>query len=94
MKGGNGAAGAMNAPAVVHDAISCGGQPLDAGTKDFMESRFGCDFGNVQIHNDSLAHQSSADINALAYTCGNHVVFGTGQYQPNTNSGKNCWHMN
>ncbi len=57
-------------------------------TRNFMESRFGYDFGSVQIHNDAMAHRSSADINALAYTHGNHVVFGNGHYQPNTDSGK------
>jgi hypothetical protein len=53
-----------------------------------MESRLGYDFRDVWIHNDSLAHKSSSEINALAYTYGNHVVFGAGQYQPNSNSGK------
>ena len=76
------------APPSVNKVISAGGESLDAGTKGFMESRFGHDFGNVQVHNDSKAHQSSAEINALAYTHGNHVVFGEGQFQPNSNSGK------
>jgi hypothetical protein len=76
------------APSTVHNVINSGGQKMDEGTRGFMESRFGYDFGNVQIHNDSLAHQSSSQINALAYTQGNHVVFGSGQYQPETNSGK------
>ena len=88
MKREAGASGGMTAPPVVHDVINSGGRPLDLNTRNFMESRFGHDFGNVQIHNDSLAHKSSADINALAYTYGNHVVFGVGQYQPNTHSGK------
>ncbi len=78
----------MTAPSIVHDVISSRGQPLDKSTRNFMESRFGYEFGDVQIHNDALAHRSSADINALAYTHGNHVVFGNGHYQPHTNSGK------
>src|SRR5665213_3706318 len=53
-----------------------------------MESGFGYDFSNVQVHNDSLAHLSSAEINALAYTHGNHIIFGKGQYQPQTSPGK------
>lgn len=88
MKGEGNASGGMIAPPVVHDVINSPGQKLDAGTRDFMESRFGYDFGNVQIHNNSLAHRSSKNINALAYTHGTHVVFGDGHYQPNTNSGK------
>jgi outer membrane protein OmpA-like peptidoglycan-associated protein len=88
MKGEAGTGGGMSAPSIVHNAINSGGQSLDRSTKNFMESRFGYDFGTVQIHNDSLAHQSSKEINALAYTHGYHVVFGSGQYQPNTDSGR------
>jgi len=88
MKGEGAAVGGMTAPSVVHDAIHSGGQPLDTGTKDFMESRFGYDFSHVQIHNDAIAQQSSASINALAYTHGNHVVFAAGQYQPGSDRGK------
>ncbi|MDB5137185.1 MAG: outer membrane protein/peptidoglycan-associated protein, partial [Mucilaginibacter sp.] len=84
----SGDAGGMTAPSAVHHVINSGGQPLDAGTRAFMESRFNYDFGSVHIHNDPAAHQSSAEINALAYTHGNHVAFGEGQYQPNTNTGK------
>jgi hypothetical protein len=88
MKGESNSGGGMIAPAVVSNVVNSPGQSLDAGTRGFMESRFGYDFGNVKVHNDSLAHQSSSEINALAYTHGNHVVFGEGQYQPNSNSGK------
>lgn len=87
MKSEGSPSGGMGVPLIVHDVIKSSGQPLDAGTRGFMESRFGYDFGNVQVHNDSLAHQSSADINALAYNNGNHVVFGAGQYQPDSNPG-------
>lgn|GEM_PF-3383535 len=75
-------------PSSVHCAVNSGGQSMDAGTRNFMESGFGYDFGNVQIHNDSQAQQSAASINALAYTHHNHIVFGKGQYQPHTHSGK------
>jgi hypothetical protein len=76
------------APTSVNDVVNSNGRSLDAGTRNFMESRFGEDFGDVQIHNDSSASQSSKDINALAYTHGNHIVFGSGQYQPGIDSGK------
>ncbi len=76
------------ATSAVYQALQTKGQSLDSGTKSFMESRFGYDFKDVQIHNDSLAHQSSAEINALAYTQGKHVVFGANQYQPHTDGGK------
>jgi hypothetical protein len=88
MSGNANASGGVTAPQTVNDVVSSPGQSLDSSTKSFMESRMGYDFGNVQVHNDSSAHQSSADINALAYTHGNHIVFGEGQYQPGTDSGK------
>jgi hypothetical protein len=72
----------------VERSLQTFGQPMSGDVLSFMEERFGCDFSGVQIHNDSLAHQSSADINAKAYTHQNHIVFGAGEYQPDTNSGK------
>jgi hypothetical protein len=53
-----------------------------------MEQRIGFDFSNVRIHDNSLAHQSAKDINALAYTHKNNIVFGAGQYKPQTEPGK------
>src|SRR5215831_10462664 len=57
----------MTHPSIVDEAISSRGQPLDVETKNFMESRFGHDFSDVRIHNDSRSHRSSSAINALAY---------------------------
>jgi len=74
--------------AAVEQALSSSGQSLDTHTRSFMEQRFGQDFSQVQIHNDGVAHQSSADIEAKAYTHGNHIVFGAGHYQPDTEAGK------
>jgi len=88
MKGEFSSGAGKAAPPVVSEVISSPGQSLDAGTKQFMESRFGYDFTDVQIHNNSMAHQSSSDIHALAYTHGRHIVFGAGQYRPTTEPGK------
>jgi|GEM_PF-6932143 len=72
----------------VHTVLDSPGHSLDKSTRSFMESRFGYDFGDVRIHNDVLANESSKDIHALAYTHGKHVVFAAGQYQPDTPQGK------
>jgi hypothetical protein len=88
MKGGSGAVGGGTAPSIVQDVINSPGHPLDVYTRSFMESRFGQDFGNVQVHNDDRANRSSMDINAAAYTYKNHLVFAPGKYQPNTNPGQ------
>ena len=76
------------APPVVHDVLQSPGQPLDAGTRAFMESRFGHDFGHVRIHADARAAESAHAVNAAAYTVGRDVVFGAGRYAPNSREGQ------
>lgn len=80
--------GGQTAPSSVHSTISQSGQSLDNSTQQFMESRFNIDFSGVRIHTDSQANQSAADVNAAAYTVGNHIVFGGGHYQPQSSEGK------
>jgi hypothetical protein len=65
-----------------------GGKALSNEERTFFESGMGYDFSNVRIHNDSNANQSAKSINALAYTHGNNIVFGSDQYKPNSSEGK------
>ena len=60
---------------------------LDTNTREFMDARFGYDFGNVREHNDDTVRISAQSVNALAYTLGNEIVFGEGQFQPHTVQG-------
>ncbi|MDB5128643.1 DUF4157 domain-containing protein [Mucilaginibacter sp.] len=60
---------------LVNEVLQSGGRPLKNDTKGFMESRFGYDFSNVRIHDDSKAAQSAESINAKAYTHGSNIVF-------------------
>lgn len=81
------AAPAMAPPSVGH--VPAGrGHALDPGTRAFMETRFGHDFGGVQLHTDTRAADSAAAVGAYAYTVGNHIVFGAGRYAPSTESGR------
>jgi hypothetical protein len=83
------AAAPSSATADAIDAVvSSPGQPLDGGTRGFMEPRFGHDFGRVRIHTDTEAAGSARALHADAYTAGNHVVFGAGQYAPDTAEGR------
>lgn len=75
-------------PGIVREALQSPGQPLAAGTRDFMESRFGYGFGHVRVHTGAPAEKSAKAINASAYTMGRDVVFGKGQYAPSTTSGR------
>lgn len=76
------------APPIVHDVLSSPGAPLDPATRAFMEPRFGHDFSQIRVHNDSKAAESARAVNSLAYTMGRDVVFDTGQYAPHTNAGR------
>lgn len=82
------AASSQAVPPIVHDVLGSSGQPLDAGTRAFMEPRFGHDFSRVRVHTDAKAAASARAVNALAYTVGRDVVFGQGQYAPGTSIGK------
>ena len=75
-------------PPIVHDVLRSPGQSLDAGTRAFMEPRFGYDFSGVRVHTDARAAESAKSVNALAYTVGRDVVFGAGQYAPGTSEGR------
>jgi hypothetical protein len=73
---------------MVHDVLRSSSQPLDVSTRSFMEPRLGHDFSRVRIHTDAKAAESARALNALAYTVGRDVVFGAGQYAPNTPHGQ------
>jgi len=64
------------------------GQALPETERNFFESRFGADFSQVRIHNDSQAGQTSRDLQARAFTVGSDIAFGAGEYQPGTNEGR------
>lgn len=53
-----------------------------------MESRFNYNFGHVRIHADEVAAEAAHAVNARAFTLGNHVVFGRGQYAPDSEDGR------
>jgi hypothetical protein len=46
------------------------------------------DFSSVRIHTDANAAKSAEAVAAHAFTAGNHIVFGTGQFAPGTNTGR------
>ncbi len=60
------------------------GRPLSGEVQSRMGSAFGQDFSNVRLHTDTKAERISADLNARAFTVGDHIAFGSGEYQPGT----------
>lgn len=64
------------------------GQPLDATTRQFFETRMGHDFSGTRIYTNDAASSAAASINARAFTHGNDVVFGRSHYQPTNPTGQ------
>ncbi|MDJ0574107.1 MAG: DUF4157 domain-containing protein [Xenococcaceae cyanobacterium MO_234.B1] len=69
-------------------ALQDGGQPLPQSERDFFEPRLGGDLSQVRIHTDKQAAEASRAVNARAFTVGQDVVFGAGQYQPRESKGQ------
>jgi hypothetical protein len=76
------------APPIVHEVLRSPGQPLDHATRAYFEPRFGYNLEQVRVHTDTRAAESAAAIQALAYTAGNNLVFGTGQYAAGSAGGR------
>jgi hypothetical protein len=72
----------------INDIVSEQGSSLDTPTREFMESKFGYDFGNVRIHTGEKAARTTMAVNAKAYTIGNNIVFSDREFQPHTDNGK------
>lgn len=64
------------------------GHPLDAQTRVFMESRFGADFGQVRVHADAPAAESTKALDADAYTTGQDIYFAATRYTPTSGEGR------
>jgi hypothetical protein len=86
--GSTGKTATTTARPTVFEVLRSPGQPLDAETRAFFEPRFGHNFSTVRIHTDAKAAESARAVNALAYTAGNHIVFGARGYAPKAEPGK------
>jgi hypothetical protein len=82
-KSDNGGAQATQSPQAVMQGLGRG-QSIDSGSKGKMESAFGTSFSDVEIHHDTKAADLSKNMNARAFTVGNHIAFANGEYKPGT----------
>ena len=65
-----------------------GGVPLSTATRAFFEPRFDHDFSQVRIHADQRGAESAKALNARAFTYGSDIAFATGEYAPESHSGR------
>lgn len=67
----------------------CGkGKQLPSSARNFFEPRFGYDFSQVRVHHDAQAAETAQEVKAKAFTVGKYLVFGRGQYAPETSKGR------
>jgi hypothetical protein len=64
------------------------GRPLPAPQRDALEPHFGHDFGQVRVHIGNQAAELARSVRARAFTVGNDVVFGAGEYRPESQAGQ------
>ncbi len=73
--------------AQIQSLRSSGGQPLSDSERAFFEPRFGQDFGRVRLHYGLDAAGAAKAVSARAFTVGQNVVFGAGNYRPRAPEG-------
>jgi hypothetical protein len=69
-------------------AAQQGGAPLSPQQRDFFEPRLGHDLGHVRVHTGGSAEAGANAVQARAYTLGRDIVFGSGEYSPDTPAGQ------
>ncbi len=75
-------------PGSVERVLSGSGRQLDPTVRHDMERRLGHDFSRVRVHTGTVAEQSALEMSARAYTVGDQIVFGSGEFAPHTQSGQ------
>ncbi|HWK90415.1 MAG TPA: DUF4157 domain-containing protein, partial [Longimicrobium sp.] len=73
-------------PAAVRAGLG-GGRALDPQVAGRMGAAFGADFGHVRVHTGTRGESAAERMNARAFTVGEHVAFGAGEYRPGTPAG-------
>ena len=65
-----------------------GGKPMSPGLRAFFEPAFGHDFSAVRLHTDAEAGRAARAVRARAYTYGEAILFGPGEYAPQSTEGR------
>jgi len=77
-----------NVPPIVESALQRGGQPLAPEIRRALEPALGQSLEDIHVHQGNEATESAQAVGARAYTAGRDLVFGQGQYQPQTAAGR------
>src|SRR6185503_15117724 len=83
--------GATRSSLADHSAIhnsQGNGRRLSPSVRNFFETRFDHNLSHVRIHTGAEAAEASRETDARAFTAGSGVVFGAGEYQPDSYEGR------
>jgi hypothetical protein len=69
-------------------AASGGGNRLHGGVAADVGGAYGQSLGGVRVHHDDHAAALSRAVSARAFTVGNDIFFGAGEYRPDSTSGR------
>jgi hypothetical protein len=64
------------------------GRPLELGVARSASTQLGDNFDDVRVHTGDYAAALSRAVSARAFTVGNDIFFGAGEYRPGTTGGK------
>lgn len=64
-----------------------GGQPLDSHVSSRLEPALGESLGDVRVHTSERAAELARAVSARAFTVGNDIFFGSGEYRPGSHDG-------
>lgn len=76
------------APDIVHRVLKQPGVALPQAVRRALEPRFGADLSHVRTHTDTESAASAKAIGARAYTVGSDIVFGSGEFDTNSVTGR------
>jgi hypothetical protein len=72
----------------IEQVLRSPGSTLDTQQREYFSRGFGKDLSAVRLHSDTQAAASARSMSAQAYAVGEHIVFGAGQYRPETTWGR------
>ena len=72
----------------VERAASSSGSSLPSDLRERFESALGADLSGVRIHTGGESETAASAVGARAYTVGNDIHFGAGQYAPTSSEGQ------
>jgi hypothetical protein len=67
--------------------VTTGGLGLPFAMRRSLEPLFGVSFGDVRLHDDPRSHALAHDVSARAFTVGQDIHFGAGQFRPDSRDG-------